>query len=143
MSDKNWISGAEFLWRQIWYFCLKSLERPSSCTPPVNISSFLFPQKYVLKIIVFWDKTPCSLIKFYLLIGGQCCVNLIVRKEIFEYHEDGGIKLLRNMDTKLPINTTPYLKITVVLHQQICDNLTSHKSIDASQIHGLLSLVIH
>jgi hypothetical protein len=30
-------------------------------------------------------------------------------EEIFDYYEDGGKNLLRNMENKLPINTTSYL----------------------------------
>ena len=33
-----------------------------------------------------------------------------VSDKIFDYHEDGGKRLLRNMDNKLPINTASYLK---------------------------------
>jgi len=33
-----------------------------------------------------------------------------VSENIFDYNEDGGKKLLRNMDNTLPINTASYLK---------------------------------
>ena len=41
-------------------------------------------------------------------------------EKIFDYHDDGGKKRLRNMDNKLPINTSSHLKELLYASTKLC-----------------------